>query len=58
MVSSQTGLGHIIWLSWETLRVTELYAALFVIALLGICLNVLLMFLTRRLTPWHLEREA
>lgn len=58
MVSSQNGLGQIIWLGWETLRVTELYAALFVIALLGIGLNLLLETLARRFTPWRLDRES
>ena len=58
LVAAREGLGEMIWFSWQTMRTEELYAALFVIAALGILLNVSLQWLTRRLVPWHVEREG
>jgi NitT/TauT family transport system permease protein len=54
---SENGLGAIIWLAWQTLRTRDLYAALFVISVLGIVLNVGLQIVSRRLVPWQSERE-
>ena len=49
------GLGAVLWLSWETLRTSYLYATVAILALLGIGLNWSLMVLKRRLAPWHLD---
>lgn len=46
------GLGAMLWLSWETLRVERIYVAIAVIAVLGLLLNPLLKLLGRCLTPW------
>jgi NitT/TauT family transport system permease protein len=46
------GLGAMLWLSWETLRIERIYVAIAIIALLGLLLNPLTQFLTRRLVPW------
>lgn len=56
MLSAQDGLGARIWLVWQTLRLSELYAVLFIIALLGWGLHVLLITATTHLAPWHNER--
>jgi len=56
LVSSQQGLGAMIWFAWETLRTEELYAALAVTSLLGISGNFLLQWLATRLVPWQVER--
>ncbi len=53
LLAAKEGLGVIIWFSWQTLRIEELYASLVVIALLGIGVNLLLQFLSKRLTPWY-----
>lgn len=53
IVAAQQGLGAIIWLAWETLRTEELYAALTVIALLGVSINGSIKILTTRLLPWQ-----
>lgn len=58
MVGSRDGLGQIIWFSWETLRVTELYSVLVAIALVGIGLNLLLEIVSHKFTPWRLDRES
>jgi ABC-type nitrate/sulfonate/bicarbonate transport system permease component len=56
IVAGDTGLGAMIWLSWELLRVDVLYASLFVAAGLGIASNQLLQSAMRRLVPWQVER--
>ncbi|MBA3945628.1 MAG: ABC transporter permease [Herpetosiphonaceae bacterium] len=53
MVSSQTGLGAMIWLAWETMHVEDLYSALAVITLFGIGFNFALQHLRKRLVPWE-----
>lgn len=53
IVTAQKGLGAIIWLAWETLRTEELYAALTVIALLGVSINGSIKILTAWLLPWQ-----
>jgi ABC-type nitrate/sulfonate/bicarbonate transport system permease component len=58
IVAASRGLGALIWLSWEVLRIEVLYAALFVTAALGICFNVLMQFLLGRLVPWAPKTEA
>jgi len=55
MVSAYQGLGAMIWMTWNTMRVEEIYVALLVITVLGIILTRLLGYLSSRLTPWHVE---
>jgi len=52
MVSAEQGLGSLVWLSWEMLRVDLLYATIVVIAGLGIGLNAILAWASRRVAPW------
>jgi ABC-type nitrate/sulfonate/bicarbonate transport system permease component len=58
IVAASRGLGALIWLSWEVLRIEVLYAALFVTAALGICFNLLMQFLLVRLVPWAPKTES
>ena len=53
IVSAVRGLGALIWLSWEVLRVDRLYATLVVIALLGVVSTWGVERLSRRLAPWR-----
>lgn len=53
MVAAQVGLGVMIWFAWQTLQIEQLFAALLVIALLGIGFNILLEWVSRQLAPWH-----
>lgn len=53
LVASRSGLGAVIWMSWETLRTEELYASLAVISLMGISFNSLLQRTTDLLVPWR-----
>ena len=57
LTTAQTGLGHMIWFSWETMRIEELYISLVVIAAFGIGFNIGLQFLTRHLIPWRVPLE-
>ncbi|MGQ0641938.1 MAG: ABC transporter permease [Gemmatimonadaceae bacterium] len=57
MVYAQHGLGALIWLAWQVLRVDTLYATLTVIAIVGIALNAALQWTARRGAPWLSERE-
>jgi len=57
LLMGQDGLGAMIWLSWQTLRIEELYAAIFCLALIGITFRFTVMFLASRLVPWQ-ERSG
>jgi len=58
IVTASVGLGALIWLSWETLRIDVLYAALVVTAAFGILFNLLTQFLLVRLVPWAPRAES
>jgi NitT/TauT family transport system permease protein len=58
MVSAYQGLGAMIWMTWNTMRIEEIYVSLLVITLLGIVFTLSLQYLSTRLTPWHLERSG
>lgn len=51
-VAAQQGIGYLIWLSWSTLSVGEMYAGLVVIAILGLLFTTGLERLGKRLMPW------
>jgi NitT/TauT family transport system permease protein len=57
IASASVGLGALIWMSWEVLRIDVLYAALVVIMALGVSFNLVVRALTRRLVPWSGERR-
>ena len=52
IVSSSQGLGALLWLSWQILKVEDMYATFFVIALVGAVLYYGLAALQTRLLPW------
>jgi len=56
LLSAKEGLGVIIWFSWQTLRIEELYASLVVIALLGLTINLGLQYLSKKFTPWYTDQ--
>lgn len=57
IVMAEEGLGSLVWLAWETLRVELLYATLVVVSLLGIGLSTSLQGLQRALVPWERRPE-
>jgi NitT/TauT family transport system permease protein len=56
IASASVGLGSLIWMSWEVLRIDVLYSTLFVIMALGIVSNVIFRAVSYRLVPWAGER--
>jgi NitT/TauT family transport system permease protein len=56
LITSDRGLGHLIWFAWETFRTEELYATLIVIAVLGFGTNFLLERMALLLMPWRPAR--
>lgn len=52
MVGGDRGLGALLWLSWQILKVEDMYVALVTIAALGAVLTWLVDWLRRRLVPW------
>ncbi len=56
IAAASVGLGALIWMSWELLRIDVLYAALIVIMALGVSFNVIVRALTQRLVPWSAAR--
>lgn len=55
MVGSRTGIGALLWLSWQTFRIDQLYAILVVVAAIGIGLATLIRWITNRSAPWLVE---
>jgi NitT/TauT family transport system permease protein len=58
LLASDRGLGAMIWMAWETLRMSELYVGILVAALLGIGFNVLFWICMNRLVPWNPANNA
>ena len=52
MVGAKSGLGYLIWNAWETFAVDQMYVGLFVIALIGFALTLILNELEKILVPW------
>jgi ABC-type nitrate/sulfonate/bicarbonate transport system permease component len=52
IVAASRGLGALLWLSWQVLKVEDMYAAFLVIAALGAVLSYGLGALRGRLLPW------
>lgn len=52
-VSANAGLGHAIWLAWQTFDIPLMYAALAVIAVYGFLIQLLTRWLHRVLVPWR-----
>jgi NitT/TauT family transport system permease protein len=55
MVFGNSGLGKLLWLSWETLRMVDMYSVLLIVSFTGYGLTWLLELLKKILIPWHQE---
>lgn len=53
MVGAPNGLGQFLWSSWQILRVTDMYVALLIIAILGLLSSVGFDAVADRLLPWR-----
>jgi NitT/TauT family transport system permease protein len=52
MIGAKSGLGYMIWTAWETFSVEQMYVGLFMIAIIGFVLTVLLNEIERIVVPW------
>ena len=55
-VATKTGLGYMIWNSWELLQVDIMFAGIVTIGLLGLVSSVIFEAVERRVIPWKQER--
>jgi NitT/TauT family transport system permease protein len=55
MVGAKSGLGYLIWSAWNTFAVEQMYVGLFVIAIIGFLLTIVLNELERIVIPWKAE---
>ena len=58
MIGSRNGIGSMLWLSWQTFHIDQLYALMFVIAGIGIGLSTIVRWLSGRAVPWLVESRA
>lgn len=54
-VASKTGIGYLIWNSWELLQVDILFAGVVTIGILGVITSVLFQEIERKVIPWKAE---
>jgi NitT/TauT family transport system permease protein len=55
MVGAKSGIGFMIWSAWETFAVAKMYVGLFVIALIGFAISLLLNEIERWLIRWKAD---
>ncbi|MDX2377334.1 ABC transporter permease [Microbacterium sp. LRZ72] len=53
MVGASNGLGQFLWSNWQILRVTDMYVALLIIAVLGLLSSVGFDAIADRMLPWR-----
>ncbi|ODU07058.1 MAG: taurine ABC transporter permease [Pseudonocardia sp. SCN 72-86] len=53
MLGGDSGLGYLIWNSWQTFSVETMYIALIVISVLGVVFNLIVNEVERLLVPWQ-----
>ena len=58
IVGAERGLGSLLWLSWQTLKVRDMYVTLLVIGFLGLMATYGLERVRERLLPWHPRMEV
>jgi NitT/TauT family transport system permease protein len=54
-VGARSGIGYLIWTSWQVFQVEKMYVGLLVSALLGFGCAILLNYLERALIPWKVH---
>jgi len=55
-VATKTGIGYMIWNSWELLQVDIMFAGIVTIGLLGLITSVIFEEIQRRVIPWKQDR--
>jgi ABC-type nitrate/sulfonate/bicarbonate transport system permease component len=54
-VASKTGIGRLIWESWELLQVDNMFVGIVVIGILGLITSVLFQEIERKVIPWKAD---
>ncbi len=54
-VASKTGIGYLIWNSWELLQVDYMFVGIVVIGILGLIISVAFQEIERKVIPWKAE---
>src|SRR5207248_5472560 len=52
-VGAKSGLGYLIWTSWQVFQVEKMYVGLVLIALVGVAIALVLNWVERWLIPWR-----
>jgi ABC-type nitrate/sulfonate/bicarbonate transport system permease component len=55
-VAARSGIGYLIWTSWETLRIENMFVGIIAITILGVATTLLLREVERIAMPWRRER--
>ncbi|GAB3632293.1 aliphatic sulfonate ABC transporter permease SsuC [Microbacterium shaanxiense] len=58
MVGAPNGLGQFLWSNWQILRVTDMYVALLIIAIIGLLSSVGFDAVADRLLPWRRDVQG
>jgi NitT/TauT family transport system permease protein len=56
-VASKTGIGYLIWNSWELLQVDYMFVGIVVIGILGLICAVAFQEIERKVVPWKDNRR-
>ena len=56
-VGARSGIGYLIWTSWQVFQVEKMYVGLIVIALVGCASAIVLSHLETALIPWKHTRD-
>jgi NitT/TauT family transport system permease protein len=56
-LAAKSGIGYLIWTSWQVFEVEKMYVGLFIAAVLGVVLSALLEWLERVLVPWRVREN-
>ena len=51
-VGAKSGIGYLIWTSWQVFQVEKMYVGLIVVAIVGYASAIVLSQLERMLIPW------
>jgi ABC-type nitrate/sulfonate/bicarbonate transport system permease component len=54
-VATKTGIGYLIWNSWELLQVDVMFVGIVTVGLLGLIATVILQEIERKVIPWKTE---
>jgi NitT/TauT family transport system permease protein len=55
-VAAKAGIGYLIWTSWETLIIENMFVGIIVITILGVITSIMLREVERAVIPWRKER--